>query len=410
MSLFTHAYRAEFASHWRALAATALGIGGGVALSIYLNNLFLPHLSREFGWTDQQFALTGVAALGATLGVLISGRMADRFGVRRVAQVGVIGLPLVWLAFTQLSSDIRHYYGLFTLKMLIGTTTTSVIYARVTAERFMAARGLALALAIGGAPVIGGLAAPLVGLVIEAGGWRIGYLVLAALSAVLGGAAWFLLPRERGPGFAGVTPALASTRQVYVTLARAPVLWLLVAAMLLCNLPALMISLQTKPMLLSLGVPGEAAAWLVSVYAAGVLTGRLACGLALDHFPAHRVAALAMGLPALGLLLLASQPGSLWLFALAMALLGLSQGAEGDIVAYLVARLFTFDLFGTVAGIITAAIGIAAAFGGLLLSGMLGGGGGYVGFLVLCAITVAIGAALFLLVGRPRFAARVGEA
>lgn len=212
MSLFTRAYRAEFASHWRALAATALGIGGGVALSIYLNNLFLPHLSREFGWTDQQFALTGVAA-----------------------------------------------------------------------------------------------------------------------------------------------------------------------------------------------------AWLVSVYAAGVLTGRLACGLALDHFPAHRVAALAMGLPALGLLL-ASQPGSLWLVAMAMALLGLSQGAEGDIAAYLVARQFTFDLFGTVAGIITAAIGIAAAFGGLLLSGMLGGGGGYVGFLVLCAITVAIGAGLFLLVGRPRFTARVGEA
>ena len=410
MSLFASGYRAEFSSHWRALVGTALGIGAGVALSIYLNSLFLPHLSREFGWTDEQFALTGVAALGATLGVLISGRMADRFGVRRVALVGVVGLPLVWIAFTQLTGDIRHYYALFTLKMLIGTTTTSVIYARVTAERFMAARGLALALAIGGAPVIGGLAAPVVSLVIDAGGWRTGYLFLAGLSAVLGAAGWFMLPRDRGPGFGGVTPAFATTGRVYAVLARAPVLWLLVAAMLLCNLPALMISLQTKPMLLSLGVPGEAAAWLVSVYAAGVLAGRLACGLALDHFPAHRVAAVAMGLPAFGLLLLASQPDALWLVALAMALLGLSQGAEGDIVAYLVARQFTFELFGTVAGIITAAIGIAAAFGGVLLSGMLGEGGGYVGFLTLCAMTVAIGAGLFLLAGRPRFAVRVGEA
>ncbi|MFN5783940.1 MAG: MFS transporter, partial [Novosphingobium sp.] len=277
------------------MLATALGLGAGVALSIYLNSLFLPHLSREFGWTEQQFALTGVAALGATIGVLISGRMADRYGVRRVAQVGIIGMPLVWIAFSQLGGDIRAYYALFTLKMLVGTTTTSVVYARITAERFMTARGIALALAIGGAPVVGGLSAPVINAVIHEEGWRTGYLAVAALSAVLGAAAWMLLPRERGPGFAGITPELLSTRESYRILARAPVLWVIVGAMLLCNLPALMVSLQTKPMLMSLGVGAAEVGWLVSVYAAGVLAGRLGCGLALDFFPAHRVAAIAMG-------------------------------------------------------------------------------------------------------------------
>lgn len=314
----TPAYRAEFGANWRAVVATALGLGAGVALSIYLNSLFLPHLTREFGWTDQQFALTGVAALGATIGVLVSGRMADRFGVRRVAQIGIIGLPLVWIAFSQLGGDIRAYYALFTLKMLIGTTTTSVVYARVTAERFVTARGIALALAIGGAPLIGGLAAPLVNAVIYAEGWRTGYVAIAALSAVLGAAAWRMLPGDKGAGFGGVTPALLSTRQSYAMLAKAPVLWTIVAAMLLCNLPALMVSLQTKPMLLSLGVDATAVGWLVSVYAVGVLAGRLGCGFALDLLPAHIVAAVAMGLPAIGLALLGLQPDAVGVVVIAM--------------------------------------------------------------------------------------------
>lgn len=405
----TPAYRAEFSANWRAVVATALGLGAGVALSIYLNSLFLPHLSREFGWTEGQLALTGVAALGATVGVLISGRMADRYGVRRVAQVGIIGMPLVWIAFSQMGGNIYAYYALFTLKMLVGTTTTSVVYARVTAERFTSARGIALALAICGAPLVGGLSAPLVSAVIYAEGWRAGYLAIAGLSAIVGLAAWLMLPKERGPGFGGLTPALISTRQSYALLGRTPVLWLIVAAMLLCNLPALMVSLQTKPMLVSLGVDAGAVGWLVSVYAAGVLAGRLCCGLALDLYPAHRVAAVAMGLPAVGLALLGMQPEALWIVVVAMLLLGLSQGAEGDIVAYLVAGRFTFALFGTVAGIITAAIGIAAAMGGVILSAMLDAGGGYIGFLALSSATVATGALLFLSLGSSNLMKRVGE-
>jgi hypothetical protein len=116
-----------------------------------------------------------------------------------------------------------------------------------------------------------------------------------------------------------------------------------------------------------------------------------------------------MGLPAVGLALLGMQPDALWIVVLAMLLLGISQGAEGDIVAYLVAGRFTFALFGTVAGIITAAIGIAAAMGGLILSAMLNAGGGYVGFLMLSAASVAIGALLFLALGSPSMTRRVGE-
>ena len=141
------------------MLGAAMGIGGGIALSFYVSSLFLPHLSRAFGWSEAQFALVGIVALAATAGVILSGWAADRFGARRVALVGIIGMPLVWLGFSQLQGNIVHYYALFTLLMALGATTTSVVYSRVVVQRFFAARGLALAVAIAGAPAVGALAA-----------------------------------------------------------------------------------------------------------------------------------------------------------------------------------------------------------------------------------------------------------
>jgi MFS family permease len=397
-------YRQEFASGWRPLLGAAMGIGGGIALTFYVSSLFLPHLSRAFGWTEAQFALVGIVALAATVGVILSGWAADRFGARRVALVGIIGMPLVWLGFSQLQGNIVHYYALFTLLMALGATTTSVVYSRVVVQRFFAARGFALAVAIAGAPAVGALAAPAVSAVIDAEGWRMGYVAVAALSALLGIGAFLVLPRGAGEGVNAITPTLMSPRPVYAAIVRAPQTWALFGAMLACNLPALMISLQLKPMLVATGHAAEWAAPLVSIYAVGVMAGRFGCGLALDRWPAHRVAAAAMLLPAFGLLALAFGGPGFVLAAAALALIGVSQGAEGDIAAYLVARHYGFAIYGTVFGLVTAAIGLSAALGGGVLSLILANGGGYPTFLMICAASVAGGAMLFLLLGRRAYA------
>ena len=74
-------------------------------------------------------------------------------------------------------------------------------------------------------------------------------------------------------------------------------------------------------------------------------------------FPAHRVAAVAMGLPGLGCLIVASPWDSFSALVVAVCCLGAAWGAEGDVVAYLVARRFSLTIFSRVLSELMTAIG-----------------------------------------------------
>ena len=65
-------------------------------------------------------------------------------------------------------------------------------------------------------------------------------------------------------------------------------------------------------------------------------------------FPAHFVAAIAMGLPGLGCFLIASSWDSFAVLVVAVCCLGAAWGAEGDVIAYLVSRRFGLTIYSTV--------------------------------------------------------------
>ena len=97
-----------------------------------------------------------------------------------------------------------------------------------------------------------------------------------------------------------------------------------------------------------------------------MLVGRFLCGLALDRFAAHLVAAIGMGLPAIGLFLLASSFDTSAVLMLSVLLIGLSFGAEGDLVGFLVVRHFGVHVYSSVMGMMTAAIAISSSIGAAL--------------------------------------------
>ena len=139
---------------------------------------------------------------------------------------------------------------------------------------------------------------------------------------------------------------------------------------------------------------------MISSFAVGVLVGRFVSGVALDRFPAHLVAAVAMGLPSIGLILLAAHLGTQPIVMLAVMLIGFSLGGEGDVVAYLVVRNFGVRVYSSVLGIMTAAIATSSSVGAALLSLTLKLTGRYSPFLVASAVAIAVGSLLFLLLGR----------
>lgn len=391
-------YFAELRVHWRPLAASTIGHGVGIGVMAYVVGTFAPHLLAEFGWSRSQFALLGTATLLTLIFLPLVGRAADLFGVRRTALLGVIYMPISFYALSLIGSDFRVFIAIIISQVVFGMGTSTTVYSRLVAERFLQARGLGLAIMASGPAIVGAVGSPLLSDYIDEHGWRAGYRMMAAFTACLGVLALTLVPAPRQP--VRVAVRTRSTPRDYSAILRSRAFWLIAGGMFLCNIAAPLHGPQLKLMLLGAGAPALDAARLVSLYAIGVIVGRFACGLALDRFAAHRIAALSMGLPSIGMFLIASPLDASWTLWVAVSMMGLSQGAEGDIAGYLVVRHFGVGIFSSVLGLIIAALGVASSLGALLLSLSLKPTDSYTLFLGCSAVAVLVGSLLFLGLGR----------
>jgi len=199
-------YAEELLRHRRVLAAAMLGMGFGLLLNNYVAGLFGPRLIAEFGWSRSDYALVSVVPIVMMVIVPFVGRLADLFGVRRVAVVGVLGIPASFFAMSLMGGGLVEFLLLTGALMVFGTLTSSTIYTRLVAERFDRARGIAFAIVLTGPPLIGAIAAPLLAQLIAAEGWRAGYQALAAVTLIGGLGAVALIP-------AGPLPSLARGAQ-----------------------------------------------------------------------------------------------------------------------------------------------------------------------------------------------------
>ena len=387
-------YLNELKAHIRPLTAATLGIAFGLSINNYTASLFGAHLVEEFGWDRADFAKITIFALILLPLFPLLGRLTDVKGVRFVAALGVIGMPLTMVAFANMTGDLNQFFVISLLQLMCGACLTSTVFNRVVAERFTLARGIAFAIIMSGPPLTGGIAAWALGPMIGEYGWRGGYLFLGAVILLFGLLALILLPAK--------TPfkAMPSTaKRDYGLILRSPVFWLASLGMLLCNIPQALGSNQLMLMLQENGVPLTASIY-VSLYPFGVFVGRFLTGAALDRFPAHIVGAIGLALPAIGFAILASPYDGAIMLGLAVLLMGLAQGAEGDVAAYAVARHFPLAIFATVMGPVNAATAVGASLGGLVLIPMLGHFQNYVPFLIFSTIVTLLGAMALFLLGR----------
>ncbi|MEW2482366.1 MFS transporter [Mycobacterium sp. NPDC049093] len=390
-------YFGELRTHWQPLAAATAGLSAGLSLSAYTNAAMGPQFLAAFGWSRSDFALTGAITLLTFVFLPFYGRLADLFGVRRIAAVGVVGLPACWVAYAMMSGPIWQYFAINVALIALGVTTTPAIYSRLVATRFQAARGLALAIAISGPPLLGAIGAPALDVVNRTFGWRVGCLAIAATIALIGVLALVLVPGHNGE------PAQAAGERKagkdYRAIGRSRVFWILLTGVLLCNLYHSVTTTQLGIMLGDAGAGADVAV-LITVFAIAVIVGRFVCGVALDRLPAQVVAAVAMALPGLGCLLIASPWEGIGVLTVAVCCLGAAWGAEGDVIAYLVARHFSLGVYSTVLSILSAVIGVSSAVGAVVLSRMLVSTNSFDGFLVLAGVAAFIGGALLLLLRR----------
>ena len=406
----TLSYFGEFRAHWHNLLGAGLGIAFGAALNHYMTNLFGPAMIAEFGWSKADFALIGVMPLATMLVIPFQGRLTDRLGVRLTASIGVAVLPLTFLALSAMSGNILQFFAITFAQALIAMLVGTLTYTRVVVEKFDAARGMALSLGMTVAPLSGAIMTPIMGPIIDEHGWRVGYQVMALLTGTGGLLALLLIGKTPPAARYGTSEALESgaagpPRSALTdlkVLSRQPAFLLIVVGMFFCNFPQVLVGSQLKLVVMDSGAPATLATWIVSLYASGVILGRFACGLALDKVSPHRVAIVALGLPSIGFMALASPLDAPWILGGSILLVGLAQGAEGDIGAYLISRNFDLGLYSFIFAFVSCSMFIASAVGSVVLSETLAWTDRFDVFLTIAAALTVLGALAFFLTGWTR--------
>ena len=319
-----------------------------------------------------------------------------RFGAKRVAAVGVIGGPLAFVGLSLMTGELWQFFVLTLLHLIMTSGATGPVnYSRLIVKNLDLARGSALAVAASTPAAAAALLIPSLSHFIEARGWRAGYMAVAVSTAIGGVLALLLIPKGADiPRPSHLTKHKWSANYGFVLRNRA--FHLLVSGVFLCMLSFTLQTTQLKVILLDRGIDSATGTLAVSLFAWATIAGRLLCGIALDRFPAYLVAAIFLGLPGVGLSLLAAGVLRPTAVMIAVSLLGASLGAEGDVWAYLARRYFRPEMYGTVLGLVFSAMALSTGLGALLLSQTLKQNGGFTLFLVVSAASVFLGSGLLL--------------
>ncbi len=403
---------AEWRAGWRIVAGAAVGLGTGVALYLLVGSLFVTRITAEFGWTRGDLSLAGAGAfLIAAVSLAFIGRILDRVGFRRVALVCVPVLSLTYLALTLINGSFALYVAILFVGGIVGGGTGAIVYTRPVIAAFDRQRGLALGIAAAGVS-LGSLAlAPLLALVIAAYGWRAGAYGLIAVTLCIGlPLALALIGRARDPSGAvrddlpegGATREGAGPEMTLREARRGARFWLILGALVAVNIPGSGLIGQLAPLITDKGLSEAASGVVMSFYAGGLLVGRVATGFALDRMNAVAIAAAMTSVPVVGMSLLVGAEPSFALAAFAVALIGLQQGSEVDLLAFLVSRGFGFAHYGAIYGAIATAGAVSSATGIVLFGKVHDASGNYDAALIIGAAAFAIGAACFAGLSRAR--------
>jgi MFS transporter, FSR family, fosmidomycin resistance protein len=134
--------------------------------------------------------LTAMLAAGA-VGTIVTGPLADRYG-RRTALIGALGLCAILTAAFTISNELFAAIALIAAgAAIVGTFSTALVMGQEFLPRNL---GLASGLTLGLPDGVGGLTAPLLGLVADHAGLRV-VLQLSAIVAVLAVVVAFTLPK-----------------------------------------------------------------------------------------------------------------------------------------------------------------------------------------------------------------------
>jgi len=397
----------EWRDGWGVVLAAAVGVAVGGIIYHFVGTLIKP-FEEAYGWGR------GEVALGLTLITflnplcnLIAGACVDRYGARPVGLVGGWGYGLGIVLMGLAGPSLWTWYAACIAFALLHTFVSSVVWTSLVVKRFNRQRGLALAMSLIG----GGIMVAITPMLVV---WLTGLVGLRGVFYTIGiaGALIIFIPTwlffreapqqtpmvsEGQPSKPAVPLTGLTPRQALV----APRYWQLSLALFLvaCCIGTFMVHIQ--PMLTDSGLSPGLAATIALFMGPSMIVGRLSTGMLFDYVDARIVSGVAFLLPVVACALLMNLDGGYLMAAAAGIFIGLSMGAEIDVVAYLTSRYFGVKHYGMLFAILISIYQVGVGVGSVVSGAFYDIFKSYdtvLIILILCCIAAAI---LVAAMGRP---------
>jgi MFS family permease len=364
--------------------------------------LFIAAWSREFGWsiTTLSFAASVQLAVNGLFSP-IGGKLADRFGTKRVLVAYIAALGGGALAVGRMTS---LWQLIFFQGVIFGAASgLGPVVSPLLARWFVRRRGLAFAIAPSGHHLGRGVFAPVVVALMAMAGWRAPWLLMGALILlVLLPFVLLTFPDSPSPENADSGKLSDAIRQGHRTTEGALVreairtspFWLIFSGFLVCGSTGQPIIIHLAPLAWEGGLGQTEVAASLGLFGVMALLGLLTSGMTTDWLGGSKTLVfyyLSRSVGFLFLLLFLSWRDP-WMLYLGVGIIGFFGRGTGPAVRTLLANCFGVRSLGTIVGLVLMIHQLASAFwifmGGFLFQRT----GTYSGFLIASAVML-LGAA-----------------
>jgi MFS family permease len=353
---------------------TACIVGGGVIMA-FATGVFIKPVGQELHFNRGVFSSAlGLANFIQSFAILLLGWLIDRYGMRVVMLPLIVLFALSTAALSLLTTSVVLLMLLFAIQGFFAAVQSPAGFSKMITARFDEQRGLALGIALAGVGVGIMLVPQYARILLQHYGWRTGYLGLGVAILILSFlpvAIFFSEPEEmkkdremakaRGRVDNPLVPGITLPEAV-----RTGKYWVLTIAIFLLLSVTNGVLVHMVPMLTDRGISVKTAVMAMSISGIMLIVGRVIAGYLLDKIFAIYIAIFFILVPMLGVGILISGAAGWWV-TLAVVCMGLSVGAEFDLMAFIVSRYFGIRAFGALYGLVMMIVSFATTAGMVLM-------------------------------------------